>query len=103
MARQGAAYLSGLSFVKMERPGQGSPGMTEFRRPAEALSIIQMPTLIGTSENDGRQTDSGNERRKVKWKIDSKTESADERYGISFAAPLNSSSSFSWFCPGETD
>lgn len=56
MARQGTAYLSICSFVKMERPGHRSPGMTEFRSPAVALSIIQTPTLIGTSENDGRQT-----------------------------------------------
>lgn len=56
MARQGTAYLFSRSFVKMERPGQRSPRMTEFRSPAVALSIIQTPTLIGTSENDGRKT-----------------------------------------------
>lgn len=55
-ARQGTAYLSNLSFVKMERPGQGSPRMTEFRSPAVAASIIQMSALISTSENDWGQT-----------------------------------------------
>lgn len=67
MALQGPAYLSNLPFVKMERPGQGSPRMTEFRSPAVALSIIQMSALISTSENDrGQKSDSGNEMRKVK-------------------------------------
>lgn len=67
MALQGRAYLSNLTFVKMERPGQGSPRMTEFRSPAVALSIIQMSALISTSENDrGQKSDSGNEMRKVK-------------------------------------
>lgn len=67
MARQGRAYLSSLTFVKMERPGQGSPRMTEFRSPAVALSIIQTSALISTSENDrGQKSDSGNKMRKVK-------------------------------------
>lgn len=52
MAWQGQAYLSNLTFVKMERPGQRSPRMTEFSSPAVALSIIQMSALISTSEND---------------------------------------------------
>lgn len=56
MAGQGTAYLPNLSFVKMERPGQGSPRMTEFRSPPVALSIIQTSALISTSENDGGQT-----------------------------------------------
>lgn len=55
MSRQGRAYLANLAFVKMERPGQGSPRMTGFRSPAVALSIIQMSVLISTSENDGVQ------------------------------------------------
>lgn len=67
MAWQGPAYLSNLTFVKMERPGQGSPRMTEFRSPAVALSIIQTSALISTSENDrGQKSDSGNKMRKVK-------------------------------------
>lgn len=67
MAWQGPAYLSNLAFVKMERPGQGSPRMTEFRSPPVALSIIQTSALISTSENDGGQkSDSGNEMGKVK-------------------------------------
>lgn len=69
MARQGTAYLPELSFVKTERPGQGSPRMTEFRSPAVAWSIIQMSALISTSENDGaKKSDSGNERRKGRKK-----------------------------------
>lgn len=67
MARQGPAYLSNLTFVKMERPGQRSPRMTEFSSPAVALSIIQTSALISTSENDrGQKPDSGNKMRKVK-------------------------------------
>lgn len=62
MARQWAAYLSNFSFVKMERPGQRSARMTEFRSPAVALSIIQTSALISTSENDRQQTARGNER-----------------------------------------
>ena len=56
MASQGMAYLANLSFVKMERLGQRSPRMTEFRSPAVALSIIEMSALISTSENDRGQT-----------------------------------------------
>lgn len=61
MTRQWTAYLSNLSFVKMERPGQRSARMTEFRSPAVALSINQTFALISTSENDRGQTDNGNE------------------------------------------
>lgn len=65
MARQGPAYLPNLAFVKMERPGQGSARMTEFRSPPVALSIIQTSALISKSENDrGQMSDSGNEMGK---------------------------------------
>lgn len=67
MALQSPAYLSNLTFVKMERPGQGSARMTEFRSQAVALPIIQTSALISTSENDrGQKSDSGNKMRKVK-------------------------------------
>lgn len=56
MAWQGQAYLSNLSFVKMERAGQRSPRLTGFRSPAVALSIIQTSALIRTSETDRGQT-----------------------------------------------
>lgn len=64
--------------------------MTEFRSPAVALSIIRMSALISTSENDGVQTDSGNERRKVNRESDRETKRAD-RCGRSyfFSASLN--------------
>lgn len=52
---EGKAYLTDHSFVKMERPGQGSPGMTGFRSPAVASSIIQTSALISKSENDGKR------------------------------------------------
>lgn len=71
MPRQGPAYLSNLTFVKMERAGQRSPRMTEFSSLAVALSIIQTSALISTSENDrGQKPDTGNkmrtaERRKI--------------------------------------
>jgi hypothetical protein len=63
------AYLSNPSFVKMERAGQRSPRMTEFRRSVVALSIIQPSALISTSESDRGRTkcDSGNERIKA-WR-----------------------------------
>lgn len=65
MARQGHAYLSNLAFVKMERPGQGSVRMTEFRSPPVASSIIQTSALISKSENDrGQMSDSINEMGK---------------------------------------
>lgn len=104
MARQGPAYLSNLSFVKMERPGQGSPRMTEFRSPAVALSIIQTSALISTSENDRGQTDSGNEMRKVKRELDRETKEAD-RCGISyFCCSSKWQPSFVIrSCPGEDD
>lgn len=67
MPRQGPAYLSNLAFVKMERPGQRLPRLTEFRSPAVALSIIQTSALISTSENDrGQKPDTGNKMRTVK-------------------------------------
>lgn len=104
MARQGPAYLSNLSFVKMERPGQGSPRMTEFRSPAVALSIIQTSALISTSENDGGQTDNGNDMRKAKQELDSETKRAD-RCGISYFCCFSKWQLLSviWFWPGDTD
>lgn len=73
------AYLSNPSFVKMERPGQGSLRLTGFRSPAVALSIIQTSALISTSENDVERTnsDNGNKRRKAKRELDSETKKAD--------------------------
>lgn len=82
MPRQGPAYLSNLTFVKMERPGQRSPRMTEFSSPAVAFSIIQTSALISTSENDrGQKPDIGNKMRTAKKEVDSETEKAD-RCGI---------------------
>lgn len=67
MPRQGPAYLSNLTFVKMERPGQRLSRMTEFSSPPVALSIIQTSALISTSENDrGQKPDTGNKMRMVK-------------------------------------
>ena len=56
---------------EMERAGRRSAGLTGFRSPPVAPSIIQTSAVISTSESDRKRTncDSGNEKRKATTKI----------------------------------